>query len=449
MGSVFRRWVARVVGLVLVLGASGAGANMAKWWSEGDGHGPLVPTEEAAVRVDSEDLEFEVAPSLDRANVTATYRMTSTGTARVELPVAFVVAPAEHAPIDDVPRATITLDGAPVAFTNVTEADVLGPPLERWLSAHPDAAAELARLSTRTGNTVDSEFAMLRKSAPGCRGSCDGLVRWYRGRSEAGAEKERPRAIVAAAEEAIPAAVTEARKGWSKLASRQRLAWLAFTLRFEPGATHTVVVRYEHRAGSDTSRGANTTFTYDYLLSPAKRWASFGGLEVTVRVPPETQLRASLPFVESQGTHHASFPALPDRELTFDVMSRRGLVFGMTQPTGYWALLAAVAALVTGLVGVGLGRLWARIRVGWQRVAACIFGTGVVAMFVSGAAMGLVSAAFPPYALGKGYSALFGLVAMTSASTVYGIVVSSVTARRSRRRAECDPPPRGHDERPI
>jgi hypothetical protein len=138
------RWL---VLLLAVLAFGDAHANMAKWWREGELHGPLVPQDDTAIRVDSEELSFVVAPSLDGAEVTATYRMTNGGATDVNAPVAFVMAAAEYAKAGGAADASVTIDGQPVAGVLYTEGEFLRPKLVAWLAARPEVEKEVARVA--------------------------------------------------------------------------------------------------------------------------------------------------------------------------------------------------------------------------------------------------------------------------------------------------------------
>jgi len=415
-----------------------AGANMAKWWRDGEGYGALVPQQATDVRVDSEDLSFTVAPSLDHAEVTATYRMTNGSAVASSAEVAFVVVAAELAGTDSTataPRASITIDGTPVAFRVVTDADVLGPALDAWLVAHPEIGPELARLSGSTMPSRDADYDKLRRLVPGCLGECRELLRWYEQRRSTGTEDagvSREASILPAAEVAIPEEVAKLQNGWSTLAHRRRLSWLAFPLDLGPGATRTVSVRYTHRAGTDARVAVNTVFTYEYLLSPAKRWARFGDLHLTIQMPPGAQLRASLPLTQEGTTYRATLPGLPGGELALYVMSQSGLVFGMTQPTGYWLLLVAAMTLVTVPIGALLGRRWSRVGSRPRKALRCVFGTGPLALAANGVVVWWVSLAFPARAFGYGYGAGLGLMAVVFLFAAGGMVISLVTAFRQR-----------------
>lgn len=60
-----------------------------------------------------------------------------------------------------------------------------------------------------------------------------------------------------------------------------------------------------------------SVFTYDYLLSPAKAWASFGTLDVEVNMPYYLLDAEKLGFEKTENGYKAHFDSLPDGELSF------------------------------------------------------------------------------------------------------------------------------------
>jgi hypothetical protein len=266
----------------------------------------------------------------------------------------------------------------------------------------------------------------LRRLVPGCTGECHELLAWFRTRKS----KSNAATVVRAAEVAIPADVEKLQSGWSKLGAHRRLSWLAFQLELAAGATRTVTVSYVHVSGDDTRRAVNQTFTYDYLLSPAKRWARFGPLHLTIRVPPKTRLQASLPLTRDGDTYRAELPELPNGELSLEVMSLEGLLFGMTQPAGYWYLLLAALSAVTFGLALRLGRAWSRLGTRLRIVLACIFGTGFVVAVADSVVVWGVSMVFPQRAFGSGYDTAIALVGAIAAFAALGAVISTVRAMR-------------------
>lgn len=419
-----------------LVAAPAAQANMAKWWQEGEGHGPLVPQSDTTIAVEHEALVFELAPALASANVTATYRMTNAGEA-TSAEIAFVSLAAETAETQPDPTTTITVDGEPAPFRRVLETDLLAPALDAWLAAHPDADRELARLAALPTYPGEADFAELRKIVPGCRGECSELVAWHRQRTAPRAldtDAVFQGAISSAAAVAIPDQVTKLREGWSTTQPRRALSWLTFRVELPGSGARTVAVKYRHLAGSDSSKRINQTFTYQYLLSPAKRWAAFGALDVEVKAPPDTELWSSIPLTRSGDTYRAHLAGLPQGELSLEVASLRSLPLGRSRSAYWLALLCAVAA-VTVPTSIALGRVWARATSRAVAVLGCVVGSGGAAAVLGGGTIAALSAVFPARAFGFGYDAAFDLLLLLALFVGVSVVVSGIAAARGR------PPP--------
>jgi len=412
-----------------------AAANMAQMWHAGEGFGQLQPESSTSVGVASEELVFDVAPALDHADVTATYRLTNDGAA-TGTDIAFVVVDAESYYRERSAAPSVTVDGAASAVRVVTEAEVLGPALDAWLAANPAVDAELARLGALPLVPSYSDSAELRKLLPGCQGDCNELVVWRRQRKNPDpreSEGFRRSMVAPAAAIAIPAEVAKLRSAWSRLAPQRALTWFTFHVDFPAGGSRAVAVRYRQVAGSDLKRQINETFTYDYVLSPAKRWAHFRDFHLIVRMPPHSELVSSLPLVRDGDTYRTDRSTLPEGELSLALASRSGLWLGMKQPTGYWLILLLAAFAATLALSTRLGRYWGTVASGVLRFLGCVLGTGLAVAVEAGLVCALLSAAFPRRALGYGYEPMFGLMLAVTALVVIGIVVSGVVAGRTHR----------------
>lgn len=215
---------------------------------------------------------------------------------------------------------------------------------------------------------------------------------------------------------------------WTKV-EHQQLGWMVFHLDFAPGQSRTVEVQYPHRPTLDLSRHVNPTFTYDYLLSPAKSWASFGPLTVTVRTPAATQLLGSTIALKRAGeVYRAELTSLPEGELTFSVSSTRGLWFGFTSPAGYFALVGGVLALLALPLPWLLGRRWRRASplTSTLWMVSCI-GALVLALAITAAATAASWA--PRHAFGYGYGGALGLMFFVFVAAITGTIVAGLAAR--------------------
>ena len=148
-----------------------------------------------------------------------------------------------------------------------------------------------------------------------------------------------------------------------------------------PTGQHTVRVRYGVRPGSyDGGEHPNRVWQLAYSLAPARRWAGFGQLDVSVVAPPGWELATSLPLRAGPGgaSHRVGrFSGVPGDVLA---VSARAPAPALRVP--FWIAGALAALAVVGFVGVVAGRLVARSgRRWWAAVPAALLG-GVVAAVV-------------------------------------------------------------------
>ncbi len=191
-----------------------------------------------------------------------------------------------------------------IPFRAVTDVDLLRNRLSAWLKAHPlvDGALPAAEANDAAAG---AELARNVEAAGGrCDGPCPGLVRWYRDTDTNQPPLVDEAEVRGAAREAIPGAEDDIARGWSTIPGA-RLGFLFFHLDLPPGAMRSVVVRYRQRASVDRAAHVNPTYRFDYLLSPAKRWAAFGPIDVTVRVPEDARFASTLPFHAEGGVQRA------------------------------------------------------------------------------------------------------------------------------------------------
>jgi hypothetical protein len=419
---------------------------------DGERHGTLVPEGATSVRVDRETLSFTLGPALDTAAATAVYQLTNTGTAAEAADVAFAFGRGERGG-DPAARATLEADGAPLPFRALTDAGLLEPKLRAWLEAHPEVDRELGAEGHEGGDAGADEApparlrALVADAGGKCRPDCHRLLAWYRA-APAGDDEHRllsdaeEEALLDAAREAVPAAVAELTARWSALAGSRadaRLGFLLFRLDLRPGQTRTVTVRYEHLAGADRAAHVNPTYGFDYLLGPARRWAGFGPLDVSVHVPPRTRFTSRTAFRREGDTYRTVLPGLPDGDLRFEAMSLDGLWLGMTEPDGYWAILAFAIASTAIAIGVAAGRVWAGAS-RLKRLLLPLLAAGPVSAACSLAVLVVLLVAFPPEALGFGYEGILrGGLLVLLAAPVGALSSAAAAAWKARMAAAATP----------
>lgn len=155
-----------------------------------------------------------------------------------------------------------------------------------------------------------------------------------------------------------------------------RMQYYRFELALEAGATGTLEVSYLQHGGFDKNRYTYPIYQYQYLLLPARGWASFGPLSIEIAAPPpgEAFFASNLGLTWSDGAYRATLQGLPEQNLLFSLMSRKGILFGLVQPGPYYALLFLLLLGAAAGVSLGLGRLVSRLR---TRRTAVWAGIGV------------------------------------------------------------------------
>jgi hypothetical protein len=207
-------------------------------------------------------------------------------------------------------------------------------------------------------------------------------------------------------------------EGWASTPLRG----LVFPIAAEPGATRTVVATYTHVAGEDRAKHAAPTYRFDYLLSPAKSWKSFGPLTIDIALPErEAWSHASIPWRAVEHGYRIELAGLPNEELVFELLPRTQLWLGMTGHGGYWLILLAAIAIVS----VAIARAATRLR--HAAVRALVAGGSTLA--ASLAIVTVFVAVAPPYGLGFGYDPWVGafaaMVCAAVAAAIYAARKSS------------------------
>jgi hypothetical protein len=218
------------------------------------------------------------------------------------------------------------------------------------------------------------------------------------------------------------------------------LRHLIFHVDFAPGQPLMVAVHFTQQATEDRTVAVNSTYRFDHLLSPARRWAGFGPFDVSIRVPPGARFSSSFPFasypfsfVHDADGYRADVPGLPGGDLHFEVTPLSGLWLRMTRPPGYWAVTVAGLAAASVAVGAASGQRWGRAA-GGKRAALPLLAAGALAAVSALAVLVLLLAASPPHALGFGYAGVLRGVLLAVLAGPLGAGAAAASARAARRR---------------
>lgn len=223
---------------------------------------------------------------------------------------------------------------------------------------------------------------------------------------------------------------------------------VGFTVTVPPGA-HDLKVRYTADAATYHWGDPTVLRQFAYILSPARAWAEFGGLDVEVRLP-EKWRAASAPGLAREGdTLKGSFTDLPADAIALTVQAPEGWAYGLLTYAGLGLLgLAGLGgAVVCWRWGRSKGRrLAARIqtpsswlgRHAWPASIGlgmawglAILASGLFAVFAPELALPLGQASH--YGYGQAF-ALYGVMLLSLFAAPVGFVISQVTAVCVRRR---------------
>lgn len=125
---------------------------------------------------------------------------------------------------------------------------------------------------------------------------------------------------------------------------------------------HELSISYSADALRHHVREPTLLRQFAYVLSPARTWAGFGGLDVTVRLPAGWDAWVSPALARDHDTLHAVFPAVPADAIALSVRA----------PTGAYGPLRTAAWTAFAIVALGGGVAvfaWAAVR-GRRRFAA-------------------------------------------------------------------------------
>lgn len=202
-----------------------------------------------------------------------------------------------------------------------------------------------------------------------------------------------------------------------------------------PTGRHELAVSYNAEPVQD-HLGSVMLYQFGYVLSPARTWAGFGGLDLTVHVPAGWRIAVTPALIREGDTLRGSFPTVPADAIALTVQA----------PTGLHTVVSFASLVVFAIVALGglFAVVWRTRVVERRRLAANQFPSGAIAFgrgFAWGVAFfaaGLFAIFGPDLAVagqayhrgyGQGFAAV-GVVLGTILATLIGWIVSYVVGRR-------------------
>lgn len=193
-----------------------------------------------------------------------------------------------------------------------------------------------------------------------------------------------------------------------------------------PPGEHELVVEYDGAAALDLRCRPTVCWQFAYVLAPARAWAGFGGLDATIRVPPDWEVLVDPAFERDGDILHASFADVPADAIGLDVRAPAG-PWHAPVTVATW-LLFAIAGLGGAWVCLRAGRAWGTHARASRAVAALL---AVIAWPLAILYLGLATVAWPhslvpePQAPIENIGDLWALLAALAALPI-GIVLALV-----------------------
>lgn len=147
-----------------------------------------------------------------------------------------------------------------------------------------------------------------------------------------------------------------------------------FPVELPPLGSAELSVTYAQASGSTRNLYANEVRHFGYLLRAADLWQGFGTLEVKITVPSKHFFAANLPMNQAPAGRGGTSVYTLKREgppadfLSFSLMPRRGILFGLVNGGDYELILLGlglVSPLCAGLAGGLWGLRRHRLHPGW------------------------------------------------------------------------------------
>lgn len=207
-------------------------------------------------------------------------------------------------------------------------------------------------------------------------------------------------------------------------------------------------LRVQYRAEAAIHRFGQPTLYHQfaYILAPARSWSRFGGIDVTIQLPPGWSVSCNLPLQRTEDVLSGRFSEIPADAIALTTQAAVSESYGIAKEWLYWLyLLSAV---------FGLAFCWKRGRHTGRELAKLpnespprrVWPTSLFAGILAGLttfATGLLAVFLPEFLLPAnqityyGYGQIFyviGVFLLSSYVVIIGFGVAQMTARWFRKR---------------
>lgn len=211
-----------------------------------------------------------------------------------------------------------------------------------------------------------------------------------------------------------------------------------------PSGKQDLKVRYAAQTATHLLGKPTIYHQFAYILAPAKAWSAFGGLDVTIHVPPVWQVATTPDLTRKGDMLTGTFTELPSDAIALTMQAPAGWAYRPVK-YGTQGLLG-----LTWLGGVGLGwwlgrtkgrqlvtqqpsRLYQR-ALPWSLGFGILWGIAILAigwLAIYSPDWVLPEGQVSRYGYGQGF-AILGVMGLSLLSVVIGMVIMLIAATRSR-----------------
>lgn len=213
---------------------------------------------------------------------------------------------------------------------------------------------------------------------------------------------------------------------------------MRFTVQLAPGPQH-LKVRYQAAATSNLAANQPTRYwQFSYILAPARTWATFGGLDLTILLPAGWNAATTPALARTGDRLVGQFSELPADALAITVQAPTGWLYGLLMSLGWltFGLALLGGAFLCWRVGQARGRTpypsW-HIALGMGFLwALAVLLTGLFLVLAPPAAIAAQQSG------AYGYTSVFaalGVVLLSLLLIVVGFLIAIITIVVVRRRA--------------